>query len=235
MRLPKRTRTVRTKPTAMSAGPHPARPLSVLVVDDNRDAADSTAAVLDLYGYTVRVCYDGTAALVAVVEFDPDVCLLDVMMPGMDGLELAARLLGSAPAVPPLLIALTGCASAAEQERTTAAGFHLHLVKPVDPAVLVGALAEIRRLFVRTMPGVERATRRPGRRAVAASPAPAIGFDDPGLRDMTRGNAETIRAYKDRAGWIGARVREVAARARDHVAAVRRFIGRMDRSRAGGY
>src|SRR5262245_36206983 len=86
--------------------------LRVLVVDDHPDAADSLAAVLDLLGCPVRVCYNGLSALAVADEFRPHVCLLDLMMPGMDGLELAARLRVQAANRPTLLVATTALGDA---------------------------------------------------------------------------------------------------------------------------
>ena len=81
--------------------------LRFLVVDDHPDAADALAAVLELLGCPVRTCYDGFSALVIAEEFDPQVCLLDLRMPRMDGLELAARLKNRAGDRPLLLVATT--------------------------------------------------------------------------------------------------------------------------------
>ncbi len=121
----------------------------VLVVDDNRDAADTTAGLLRLGGYDVRVCYDGATAVAEAAVFAPAVCLLDLQMPGMAGDELA-RLLGAQAAAAgrprPALVAVTAQADADSRRRTAAAGFSLHLVKPVHPSDLtavVGGLAGV--------------------------------------------------------------------------------------------
>src|SRR5439155_9088665 len=113
------------------------RRLRVLVADDNRDAADSLAAVLRLAGAEVEACYNGPAALAVAGWFCPDACLLDLMMPGMDGDELAVRMhdLGGADRV--LLVAVTARADEEARLRTRIAGFHLHLTKPVDPRDLL--------------------------------------------------------------------------------------------------
>jgi CheY-like chemotaxis protein len=112
----------------------------VLVVDDNHDAADALAEVLGLLGCTTRACYDGAAALGAAAEFRPDACLLDLVMPGMDGYELAARLRAGAGSRPLLLVATTALGGAEDRARTAIAGFHYHLVKPVDTPTLFDAL-----------------------------------------------------------------------------------------------
>ena len=72
--------------------PLPHGPLKALCVDDNVDAADSLAAVLELLGCDTRVCYSGAAALHEFGDYHPDACFLDLMMPGMDGLEVASRI-----------------------------------------------------------------------------------------------------------------------------------------------
>lgn len=113
--------------------------LRVLVVDDNRDAADSLADLLRLYGADVRVCYGGAAALELSGAFDFEAGVLDIHMPGMDGCELAGRLRGATPNRV-LLVALTGVSDDAARRRTAAAGFDLHLTKSSAPELLVAAL-----------------------------------------------------------------------------------------------
>lgn len=117
-------------------------PVRVLVVDDSRDIADSTAMVLRLGGFAVRACYGGAEALAEAEGFRPQVCLLDFNMPGMDGDELALRLrtlLGGGA----VLVAVTAARGAEAERRLAAAGFAGRLVKPADPAELlaVGRLA----------------------------------------------------------------------------------------------
>jgi CheY-like chemotaxis protein len=112
-------------------------PLRILVVDDNRDAANTLGTLLGLAGAAVRVCYDGPSALEAYHEFGPNVGLLDVYMPGMDGCELARRLDERAGDDPLLLVAVTGVSDPAARDRTGAAGFDLHLTKPADPGVML--------------------------------------------------------------------------------------------------
>lgn len=119
--------------------------LSVLVVDDDQDTVDSTVTMLDLLGHDVHAAYSGAEALFLAVNQQPDVILLDLSMPDMDGWELADRLRASAYGKPPLLIAMTGCGSDEDKRRSGEAGIHLHLVKPVDAAVLEGLLRRIGR------------------------------------------------------------------------------------------
>jgi len=116
------------------------RPMRVLVVDDQPDAADTLAAVVELLDCPVRVCYTGLAALQVVEAFDPQVCLLDLKMPGMDGFELASRLQERADGRPLLLVATTALADAESKVRTALAGFHYHLTKPVDVSTLIDTL-----------------------------------------------------------------------------------------------
>jgi CheY-like chemotaxis protein len=115
--------------------------LRVLVVDDHRDAADSLAALMEICGADVRVCYNGPCGLSAAETFHPQVGLLDIDMPGMDGCELARELRQLAGSVPLLLVAVTGLGNDATRRRTADAGFDLHYVKPVDPVVLIHTLA----------------------------------------------------------------------------------------------
>ena len=127
------------------------RPLRVLVVDDHPDAADALAAVLELLDCPARACHDGPSALAAAAEFNPQVCLLDLMMPGMDGLELAARLREQAGPRPLLLVATTALGDIEARTGTALAGFHVHLVKPVDAGGLIEVLARLGRVLGRSI------------------------------------------------------------------------------------
>jgi CheY-like chemotaxis protein len=111
---------------------------SVLIVEDHRDGAESTAAVLRLCGYPVRVALSPREALRLAAEAPPDVVLLDIGLPQMDGYELAHHLcqvLGEKP----VLVAITGYGHL--DERSRAEGFDYHFLKPVDPAELERVLA----------------------------------------------------------------------------------------------
>jgi CheY-like chemotaxis protein len=130
----------------MSPAP-PGPPLRVLVVDDNRDVADSTADLLRVVGFEAVACYDGTAALDAVAGFRPDVCLVDLNMPGMDGDELGRRLRDRAGGRPLVLVAVTAMGDVGSRQRTDNAGFCLHLVKPVDPHDLLRVVDELGRAW----------------------------------------------------------------------------------------
>jgi PAS domain S-box-containing protein len=117
-------------------------PLRVLVVDDNVDAADAMRHVLRMDGHQVRVAYDGPGALAATSAEPPDLVLLDIGLPGMDGYAVAARMreAGLAGAA---LVAVTGYGQEEDLHRSAAAGFTRHLVKPVDAAGLRRVIAEV--------------------------------------------------------------------------------------------
>jgi signal transduction histidine kinase/ActR/RegA family two-component response regulator len=134
--------TAREEELAATASvPAPGGRARVLLVEDNVDAADSLTILLELLGHDVRVAYDGLAALDAVRAGVPDVVLLDIGLPGLDGYEVARRIRGLAGAERVVLIALTGYGRDEDRARTQAAGFDLHLVKPVDPDALEGVVA----------------------------------------------------------------------------------------------
>jgi signal transduction histidine kinase len=114
--------------------------LRVLIVDDNADAADSLAMLLDLDGHDTRCVYGGAEALVALPTFDPDMVVLDIGMPVIDGYEVARRLRAGAGRPGIRLIAVTGWGQAQDKARAQAAGFDAHLTKPVDPAQLKALL-----------------------------------------------------------------------------------------------
>ena len=107
-----------------------------MVVDDNEDSALMLSEVLRVKGYQTRTAHDAPAALQVAAEFCPELAFLDIGLPVMDGYELAARL-RELPGLQAIrLIALTGYGQQSDRERTTAAGFEQHLVKPVDLAVV---------------------------------------------------------------------------------------------------
>lgn len=111
----------------------------VLVVDDNRDAADAIATTLASLGYDTAVAYDGPGALEKAERFDPDVAVLDIGLPVMDGYELAHHLRDRYRRL--RLIALTGYGQERDRQRALDAGFAAHLVKPVELPTLLGAIA----------------------------------------------------------------------------------------------
>ncbi|HET9646093.1 MAG TPA: response regulator [Burkholderiaceae bacterium] len=116
----------------------------VLVVDDNHDAADTLALLLELMGHEVRTAHDGLRALDVAEEFRPHVVLLDIGLPQLNGYEVARRLRQQSWSRTTLLVAVTGWGQAEDQLRSTEAGFDRHLVKPVDEAMLIRVLSETR-------------------------------------------------------------------------------------------
>jgi signal transduction histidine kinase/ActR/RegA family two-component response regulator len=116
----------------------------VLVVDDNADAAQMLATLLEAHGHVVSVEYDGTGGLARALRERPEVMLLDIGLPDMDGHELARRLRSSPDTANAMLIALTGYGQSEDRERARQAGFDRHLVKPADLSELLRILAELR-------------------------------------------------------------------------------------------
>jgi CheY-like chemotaxis protein len=120
------------------AGGRPVRRerLRVMVVDDNRDSADSLRQFLEIVGHEAAVAYSGPDALAAAVRFRPHAVVCDIGLPGLDGYGVAAALRADPATAGARLIALTGY-SAASTDRARAAGFDVYLIKPVPPATLL--------------------------------------------------------------------------------------------------
>ncbi|MBA3454828.1 MAG: PAS domain S-box protein [Deltaproteobacteria bacterium] len=115
-------------------------PRRILIVDDNEDARCLLAELLQSLGHEVNTAIDGVEALTVVQRFSPEVAILDIGLPVMDGYELASRLRAELEATP-RFIALTGYAQDSDRERTSEAGFDVHLVKPVDLSKLLRSLS----------------------------------------------------------------------------------------------
>ncbi|MHB8879830.1 MAG: PAS domain S-box protein [Myxococcaceae bacterium] len=132
--------------------PQPGEPATrerrVLVIEDNKDAADSLSEVLQLSGHRVEVAYDGDAGLAKAREFRPEVVLCDIGLPGMDGYAVARSLRGDSVTASACLVALTGYAQPEDQHRALEAGFDVHLAKPWDPMALKQLLAQAPRARV---------------------------------------------------------------------------------------
>ena len=126
-------------PVETVQGPTPS--CRVLVVDDNVDQADTTAVLLRVSGHDVRVAYSGPAALEVAVEYRPDLALLDIGLPGMDGYEVARWLRQQPSLQHTVLVAVTGYGQESDREQSREAGFAHHLVKPVRPEDLQAVLA----------------------------------------------------------------------------------------------
>jgi CheY-like chemotaxis protein len=114
--------------------------LEILIAEDNVDGAESLAHILERAGHKVRVVYDGQAAVAAALIDPPDVALMDIGLPRMDGWEAARRIRQGLAGRECLLVALTGYDRLADHRRSREAGFQLHLAKPIDPDELVGML-----------------------------------------------------------------------------------------------
>jgi CheY-like chemotaxis protein len=114
------------------AGQPTIRPLRMLVVDDNVDAAEILEILLTESGHEVRIAHDGPAALEAALEFRPNVVLLDIGLPEMDGYEVAKRIRQQPTLTNVVLVALTGYGQETNRQRSQEAGFDHHLVKPAD-------------------------------------------------------------------------------------------------------
>jgi PAS domain S-box-containing protein len=127
-------------PPAVEQPPVISFPARVLVVDDNVDAAESLALLLQSDGHTVSVAHNGVDAVQRADDWHPDIAVLDVGLPGMNGYEVASALKQRGDACPEL-IAVTGYGQAADMQRAFAAGFRYHLVKPVDVRDLTTAIA----------------------------------------------------------------------------------------------
>jgi CheY-like chemotaxis protein len=137
---------------APGAAPAPAPPAGpilaqgarprVLVVDDNKDAAETIAALIGRLGADVRIAHDGPRATEMAPAFEPHLVLLDIGLPGMDGYETARRL-RQAAGLEARLVALTGYGSPQDRERALAAGFEEHLVKPLTLAAIQELLRKV--------------------------------------------------------------------------------------------
>lgn len=123
-----------------AAAPSSPRSRRILIVDDNRDAADALGMLLELDGHHVQVTYDGLAAIELVRSGAPDVVLLDIGLPELDGLQVAQRIRGDRSMRQPVIIAVSGYSQPADRQRSRSAGCNAHLVKPIDRQELLGML-----------------------------------------------------------------------------------------------
>ena len=150
VRLPLERKDAPAEPPAPE---RPAAPLAgcrILLADDSRDSADSLAELLELLGADVHVTYGGAEALAEAGKWRPDVALLDIGMPGMDGLEVARRIRRQPGLAGVTLVALSGWGQSADRRRSEQAGFVRHLIKPVELAELESLLVSL------TAPETER-------------------------------------------------------------------------------
>jgi CheY-like chemotaxis protein len=137
-----------------------ARKLRVLVVDDNHDCADSLSMLVNLWGNEVETAYDGAAALAMTVERPPDVVLLDLGMPEMDGCRMAQQLRSQTRFTHTLLIAITGYTDQAHRLLCDEAGFDDYLLKPIKVAELENLLRREHRWLSRVIEAVERVEKK---------------------------------------------------------------------------
>ena len=121
------------------------RSYRVLVVDDNVDTANGMARLLKFSGHEVRVAHNGEEALQVAHEHRPEVMLLDIGLPGMDGYEVAEQLRAEEWSKDSVLIAVSGYGEQQARDRSKAAGFHHHLVKPVDFDTILALLGRYER------------------------------------------------------------------------------------------
>ncbi len=140
VKLPVVTTDAVATPTADAVVPAPIG-RRVLVADDNQDAADSLAMILEMAGHDVRVVHDGRSALSVAEAFRPDTVLLDIGMPQLNGYEVAQALRQEPWGASITLIALTGWGQEDDRQRAIDAGFDRHLTKPVDPDALESLIA----------------------------------------------------------------------------------------------
>ncbi len=143
VRLPTVVDSPQRPPEPTIREPTPITGRRILVVDDNRDSADSLAALLRLTGHEVRTAYDGLEALEAAATFRPDVVLLDIGLPKLSGYQVARKLREEPWGKNMVLVAVTGWGQDDDRRKSTAAGFDDHLVKPVEHAALMKLLAEL--------------------------------------------------------------------------------------------
>jgi len=124
------------KPVPVPAPPGQGAAHRILIIDDNADVADSLALLLSLSGHTVTTAYDGAAGVAAALRERPEMVLIDIGLPGLDGFEVARRLRQDEGLRGAHLVALTGFDDPEVRQRVREAGINRHLVKPVDPAAL---------------------------------------------------------------------------------------------------
>lgn len=143
VRLPILTESLRTSTEPGAAGVTAVPSRRILVVDDNRDAAESLATLLQLSGHETRTVYDGVAAVEAAARFEPDVVLLDIGLPRLDGYAAARLIRAQHRDKRMTLVALTGWGLGEDRRRSDEAGFDAHMVKPVEPDALMRLLSEL--------------------------------------------------------------------------------------------
>ncbi len=132
-----------SQPSILQPSEEPRRPCRILVVDDNQDAAELLAEALTRLGHDVRHAFDGPSALTILPGFTPDIAVLDLGLPVMNGYELATQIRSTLDPCPTKFIAVTGYGQADDRRRTKEAGFHLHLVKPINLKQVREAITQV--------------------------------------------------------------------------------------------
>jgi len=141
IRLPRIERIIEKEPETMDTNEQ-AKP-NILLIEDNDDGREMMAMMLSCYGYEVQSAADGLQGIEAALSYRPDVALVDIGLPGIDGYEVARRLRANSDTSAIRLIALTGYGLAEDQRRVLEAGFNMHLVKPVDIESLMKAIGSL--------------------------------------------------------------------------------------------
>ena len=121
----------------------PASRLRVLIVDDNQDASETLATLLELSGHIACVANDGEQALALASSFQPDVVLCDIGLPGLNGYDVCRQLKAVVSSRATCVIAVTGWAQDKDKQKALEAGFDHHMVKPVEPLALFGLLGRV--------------------------------------------------------------------------------------------
>ena len=143
VRLPRAERGAELAAPSRPAGSAATATLRVVVADDNVDFAESLQAILEMKGHEVTVVHDGESALAAILRRPPDVAVLDIGMPGLNGYDVARRLRADPATASLALVAVTGWGQAADKQAAAEAGFDRHLVKPLAPDELLDVLAAL--------------------------------------------------------------------------------------------
>jgi CheY-like chemotaxis protein len=141
VRIPRNLRAAEGSTPVAQPASREAQSRTVLIADDNEDAAQTLALLLQISGHHVVVAHDGEQAVARYEETRPQFALLDIGMPGLDGYEVARRLRATAGDAPLTLVAATGWGQDADKAKARAAGFDLHLTKPIDPDRILELLA----------------------------------------------------------------------------------------------
>ena len=121
----------------------PPKSFRILVVDDNHDSALSQAMMLSIMGHQTRTAHDGESAVACAESFLPEVVLLDIGLPKLNGYEVAQRIREQPWGASMFLIAVTGWGQEEDRQRSTEVGLNVHMVKPVEPAALEKILADL--------------------------------------------------------------------------------------------